>query len=68
MYSLDRTAFAMHTAQEATEAQVRYWKTKTVEERLQAAMYLNSIAFGFDVNNPPKMDKNVFSIRKREKE
>lgn len=43
-----------------------YWKSKTVAERLRAAAYLNSIAYGYDINNPPRMDKTVFSIEKRE--
>jgi hypothetical protein len=31
---------------------------------LEAVFYLNSIAYGYDVNNPPKMDRTVFSTRK----
>ena len=44
-----------------------YWLTKTVDERLEAVMYLNSIAYNFDIENPPKMDKTVFRSRKHEK-
>ena len=63
MFKLDRTIGKGHTHEDAPKDS-SYWKTKTVEERLYAAMYLNSIAYGFDINNPPKMDKTVFSSRK----
>lgn len=45
----------------------KYWQTKTVKERLLAVAYLNSVAFNYDINNPPKVDRTVFSIEKREK-
>jgi len=37
---------------------------KTGKERLEAANYLNSIAFQYDLKNPPKMDRTAFSMRK----
>lgn len=63
-YRLDRTKFKMQTFQQA-DNQVPYWKTRTVEERLSAALYLMSVAFQFDLENPPKLDRTVFSMRKR---
>jgi hypothetical protein len=30
-------------------------------------MYLNSIAFNFKIENPPKMDKQAFKMRKHAK-
>lgn len=60
--NLDRTAFKHQTFEEA-DKQLAYWKSKTVEERLAAAMYLNSIAYNFDINNPPKMDRSYFRIK-----
>jgi hypothetical protein len=65
-FRLDRTAFRAVTFEEAEQTQA-YWLTKTPAERFRAAMYLNSIAYNFDINNPPKMDKTVFSTRKHEK-
>ena len=41
-----------------------YWSKITIRERLQATFYLNSVAYNFDINNPPRMDRKVFSIRK----
>lgn len=65
MYRLDRTAFKAQTAEEATKSHAEYYRTLTWQERLRIANYLNSIAFNFPVNNPPKMDKTKFSVRGR---
>ena len=64
MYRLDKNSFKIHTAEEAS-SHAAYWKKQTVEERLRAAMYLNSVAFNYDINNPPRMDKTLYSERKR---
>jgi hypothetical protein len=37
---------------------------KTAKERLEDALYLNSVAYNFDINNPPKLDRTAFSMRK----
>ncbi len=62
---LDRTAFKYQTINEASH-NLKFWQSQTYKKRLQAANYLNSVAYNFDINNPPKMDKTVFKIRKRE--
>jgi len=64
MYKLDRTAFRAGTHQELAEANKVYWQEKTIEERLQAAAYLNSVAWNYPLDNPPRMDRTVFSMRK----
>jgi hypothetical protein len=64
MYKLDRTSFKLQTAKEAS-CNYNYWKKQSYEERLRASNYLNSIAFNFDINNPPLFDRNVYSERKR---
>jgi hypothetical protein len=48
----------------AQEPAIAYWKTKTPQERLAAAFYLNSIAFQFDLSNPPRLDRTAFAMRK----
>ncbi|MCX6187954.1 MAG: hypothetical protein NTU43_13360, partial [Bacteroidetes bacterium] len=63
---LDRSAFKKQSLKEADD-NLAYWQNKTYEERLAAAFYLNSVAYNFDINNPPRMDKSVFSMRKHEK-
>lgn len=42
-----------------------YWKDKSYAERLNAACYLISIAFNFDPQNPPPVDRTKFSCCKR---
>ena len=65
-FKLDRSAFKKQSLTEADD-NLAYWQSKTYEERLAAAFYLNSVAYNFDINNPPRMDKSVFSMRKHEK-
>ncbi len=60
---LDRTKFKIQSFQEADD-QLSYWLSKSVEERLEAAYYLISVAWGFDFNNPPRLDRTKFSMRK----
>jgi len=62
-FRLDRTKFKMQTFKEASH-QLEYWKTKTVEERLRAAFYLMSVAYDFDIENPPRLDRTAFSMCK----
>lgn len=61
---LDRSAFKHQTLQEASY-NLEYWKGQSYEKRLEAANYLNSVAYNFDVNNPPRVDRTYFRIRKR---
>ena len=60
----DRTAFKHQTAQEASY-QLEYWQKQSYSKRLEAANYLNSVVYNFDINNPPKMDKSFFKIKTR---
>jgi hypothetical protein len=64
-YRLDRTAFKAQTAKEATASHAAYYKTLTWQERLRIANYLNSIAYNYPEDQPPRMDKTVFSKRTR---
>ncbi|MGY4386279.1 hypothetical protein ACVWYN_003330 [Pedobacter sp. UYP24] len=63
-YRLDRTAFKGHTVSEAAD-HAPYYKSLTVAERLKVAGFLNSIAFNYPENSPPKMDRSAFSARAR---
>ena len=60
---MDKTKFSAYKKEEEPN-DLEYWKTKTIRERLNAACYLISIAYGYDVNNPPKVDRTVFSMGK----
>ncbi len=59
MFRLDRTKEKGQSHEEAAD-QSAYWQSKTVEERFAAAMYLNSVAYNFDINNPPRLDRTAF--------
>ena len=63
MFKLDRNIGRGHSHKEAAD-QSEYWKSKTIDERLAAVMYLNSVAYNFDMNNPPRLDRTVFYTRK----
>lgn len=60
---LDRTAFHAGTHEETEQYHARH-QPKTMAERLRVTAYLNSIAFNYDLNNPPRMDRTVFSSRR----
>ena len=64
-YRLDRTAFKAQTVDEAAKSHAVYYKSLTWQERLRIANYLNSIAYNYPENEPPKMDKTVFKVRSR---
>jgi thiol:disulfide interchange protein len=60
-FRLDKTAIWCGTHKENEKRTFEYWQNKTIRERLEAAAYLNAQAWGYDVENPPKMDKTCFS-------
>jgi hypothetical protein len=64
-FRLDRTAFKAQTVEEATSNQAAYYKTLSWQERLKIANYLNSVAYNYPENEPPRLDKTVFKARSR---
>lgn len=64
MYKFDRTVFKAMTAEEA-DKEMQNTKHLSRRERLKISMYLNSIAYNFSIDNPPKIDKTVFEARAR---
>ncbi len=66
VYRLDRTAFKAQTAEEASD-HTSYYKNISWIERLRVAAYLNSIAFNYPENSPPRMDKTQFAAKSRNK-
>jgi hypothetical protein len=64
-YKLDRTAFKAHTADEAVKQQAAYYRQLTWQERLRIANYLNSMAYSYPENEPPRLDRTVFKMRSR---
>jgi hypothetical protein len=61
-FKLDRTAFKAQSLKEAANHATAY-KKLSWQDRLKIAAYLNSVAYNFDVNNPPKMDRTRFSAK-----
>ena len=58
-FKMDRTAFKPQTMTEAANHS-EYYKKMTWQERMTITTFLNSIAYKFDINNPPKMNRNIF--------
>ena len=61
-FKLDRNAFKAQTLKQAADHDSVY-KKMTWQERLKVAAYLNSVAYNYDVNNPPRMDRTKFSTK-----
>jgi hypothetical protein len=62
----NKNNFDTKAAAEAAKGNPGYYKTITWQERLLVANYLNSIKYNYPENDPPKMDKTVFSMRSRD--
>jgi hypothetical protein len=63
-FKLDRNAFRAGQAKDQVNYGMEY-RGKSTSELIEIAMFLNSIAYGFDPQNPPRMDRTVFSVRKQ---
>ena len=64
-YQTKKFSFNPKNAVEAAKDQPGYYKSLTWQQRLQVANYLNSIVYNYPENEPPKMDRTIFSIRVR---
>lgn len=63
-FRLDRTAFRAGTHEQLAEAERQHRQSLSLVERLHAAAYLNSVAYGYDPENPPRLDRTYFRMRK----
>ncbi len=63
-FKLDRTAFQASSLSKKIHYGEIY-QNKTTQELLEIAAYLNSLAYGYPIDTPQKMDKTVFSVRSR---
>jgi len=61
-FKLDRIAFKAQTIKEAANHSKEY-KNLSWQDRLKVASYLNSVAYNYDINNPPVMDRRKFSAK-----
>jgi hypothetical protein len=64
-YRMDKTAFKIQSFEEADNA-MRDYTNHTPKERLRIYWYLTSIAYKFDLDNPPRMDKTIFRMKKQD--
>jgi len=63
-YRLNRKAFKAQTIEEASN-HAAYYITLSWQERLRVTAYLNSIAYNYPEDTPPRMDKTKFKARSR---
>ncbi len=63
MFKLDRNSFSSGKLSDFKIESDKY-VDYTKEEKLAVFVYLQSVAYNYPVNNPPKMDKTIFSARK----
>jgi hypothetical protein len=61
---LIKTAFRAMSVEEADDY-IRDYRKYSWKERLKISFYLTSLAYGFDINNPSKMDKTIFQAVKQ---
>lgn len=61
-----RNAIEMETAAQASGNKAVYYRSLTWQERLRIANYLNSIEYNYPENDPPRMDKTIFSMRSQD--
>ena len=64
MFRLDRTAFRINTFEEA-DSNAKYWVTRPVEERLQAADMLMRQAFNIAPDAILQLDRTASKVRSR---
>ena len=62
VYKLDRNQFKPQTMAEASVHKAYYQKLNW-QERLAIATYLNSVAFNYDPEFPPRLDRTRFSAK-----
>ncbi|MBK0382216.1 hypothetical protein I5M32_04520 [Pedobacter sp. SD-b] len=64
-FKLDRTKFKGQTFEEAADHS-GYYQSLTWQQRLKVANYLNSIAYNYPEDRPPRLDRTKFKARGRE--
>ena len=65
-YRLDRTAFSIQTYQQSANRR-QYWLSCSPYERLSAAWYLSCSVYNLNPQEVHRIDKSIFSIKKRRK-
>jgi len=63
-HRLDRNAFKIMSFEES-DSYMRNYTDDTWQERLSVSLYLTSLAYKFDINHPPRMDRSYFQMKNR---
>jgi len=61
---LDRTSFWSGTHEELEKRNKCHNQSMTHQERLRASWILTLRAYGYDPQNPPRLDRTIFSMGK----
>ena len=61
-FKLDRTAFKPQKKSQAANHSA-FYKKITWQERLSVTFFLNSVAFQYYTNHPPRICRNQFSVK-----
>jgi len=61
-FKLDRNQFKAQTIAEASNHR-GYYQHLSWQDRLSIATYLNSVAYNFDTNRPPRLDRTKFAAK-----
>ncbi|TAF46344.1 MAG: hypothetical protein EAZ51_02260 [Sphingobacteriales bacterium] len=64
-FPFNRTQCKAQTAAEAADHRI-YYQNLTWQERMKVTNYLNSIAFNYPENSPPKLDRTKFKAKGRD--
>lgn len=64
-FRLDRNVFSMRSHAQTEQHNFEYWKNQPFEDRIAAAAYLNSVAYRYPLESPPRIDKTAHEARKR---
>ena len=62
---VDTTIFEARNMEKDGNIDFGYWHNKTIEEKLQAAAKMIAVAFNEPLFLTKKMDKTIFTVRKR---
>jgi hypothetical protein len=63
-YRLDRNVFKMVSFEES-DNYMRDYISHTWQERLSVSLYLTSLAYQFDADHPPPLDRSYFQMKNR---
>jgi hypothetical protein len=65
-FRFDRTAFWAGKHEDNEKRTKDFWFVQSASDRLNAACYLNSVAYNYSIDSPPSVNRTIFSMRKHE--